>query len=131
MKDIKRRRSSIRQSSRFVIDRLQVQLLSSAPFIMKKIKLKGQRFSLRRERDGAGDSGLLFTPFDWKNHEETGETGEIIVGLGIKCGSHYARTMQYQDWWLTTPVTEIISISSDQKEAKFRTGNSVYIAKVI
>lgn len=108
---------------------------------MDRFKLKGGRFSITRERDGAGDSGMLFRSLKWPEDttkkctiddlERVGETGEIIVGCCMYCGSHYARTMQTQDWWLTTEVTEILETGEDERGswARVKTGNSIYLAK--
>jgi hypothetical protein len=30
------------------------------------------------------------------------------IGSAMRVGSVYARTMQYQDWWQTTPVAKIV-----------------------
>lgn len=97
---------------------------------LTKIKLKGSRFSLCRESDGSGDSGSMLHPVDWQTHKTVGETGEIIVGFSVKCGSVYARTMQNQDWWLTTPVKEILSFDEKENICVFITeSKSIYVAK--
>jgi hypothetical protein len=75
------------------------------------IKLKPGKYLLTRERDGIG------------------ENGEIHVGCSIQCGNFYARSYSGQDWWLTTDVTEILETNEDNSYVKFKTGNSVYIAK--
>jgi hypothetical protein len=44
------------------------------------------------------------------------EEGELVyennarpkVGSAMRVGAVYARTMQYQDWWQTTPVAKIV-----------------------
>jgi hypothetical protein len=44
-------------------------------------------------------------------------------------GSPYARTYSRQDWWQTTPITEILEerIEEDGTEyVRFKTGNSEY-----
>jgi hypothetical protein len=46
------------------------------------------------------------------------------IGLCMKVGSPFARTMNRQDWWITTPVLEIIEDAGDR--VKFKTRNSVY-----
>lgn len=98
---------------------------------MDKIKLVGSRFALIRERDGAGDSGPMMGAFDRTEGKFVGEEFEIIVGHSIRCGSPYARTMQWQDYWTTTPVTEIIEKADDDTWAKVRTGNSIYMVKAV
>jgi len=94
-------------------------------------EIEGHRYSLVRERDGAGDSGPMLMPFDWSKRAEVGKNGTIQIGLGVKCGSIYGRTFSNQDWWLTTPVTEIIEQGKDKDGSwvKFRTGNSVYTVR--
>jgi len=96
------------------------------------IEIEGTRYSLERERDGAGDSGPMLTPFDWDTRKAVGKNGTIQIGLGVKCGSLMARTFG-SDWWLTTPVTEIIAQGkNDDGEGswvQFRTGNSVYTVR--
>jgi hypothetical protein len=82
-------------------------------------------YSLSRVRDGAGDSGQMCNLL-W---EEDGElkvepNGKPRVGVAVQVGSHYARTMENQDWWQTSYITEIIEEKDDY--VKFKTGNSVY-----
>lgn len=85
------------------------------------------RYLLVRERDGAGDSGSMCEAL-WRD-----EAGEIQVednarpriGVAMKVGSIFARTMSAQDWWMTTPITEIIEEREDY--VRFRTNNSVYV----
>lgn len=88
-------------------------------------------FSLYRERDGAGDSGPMSVAF--VRNEDTGEVekeenAKPRVGVVMRVGTYFARTMQYQDYWTTTMVTEIIEERDDY--VKFKTGNSVYEWKV-
>ena len=49
---------------------------------------------------------------------------EPTIGCSLKVGSVTARTYAAQDYWLTTPVVEILSKSDD--EVLFRTENSTY-----
>ncbi len=93
-------------------------------------------YSLYRTRDGAGDSGLMsdaVTPI-W---DENGKLVDKIiehnahpkVGAAMVVGSPYARTYSAQDWWQTTPITEILEerIDEDGTEyVRFKTGNSEY-----
>jgi hypothetical protein len=93
-------------------------------------------YSLYRRRDGAGDSGLMsdaVTPI-W---DENGKLVDKIiehntrpkVGAAMVVGSPYARTYSAQDWWQTTPITEILEerIDEDGTEyVRFKTGNSEY-----
>lgn len=83
-------------------------------------------YSLRRESDGAGDSGGMSLAL-W-----IGEDGQVQeqynarpkVGVCMRVGSMFARSNQAQDWWQTSTITEIL----EEKEnyVKFRTGNSIY-----
>ena len=82
---------------------------------MDKIEIPGYRYSLQRDRDDAGDSGPWLEAFDWDNPNAEHEQGVIEVGKGVRVGSLYARTMQAQDWWLTTPVGEILSHETDEE----------------
>lgn len=83
-------------------------------------------FALIRERDSAGDSGMWLEAFDWDNPNAEHEQKILEIGKGVRCGSHYARTMQHQDWWLTTPVGEFLEV--EQGCVKFQTENgSAYV----
>lgn len=90
------------------------------------------RYSLIRERDGVGDSGPMCHILDaesWTPIE--GETYPR-VGCGVRVGSYYARSYSGQDWWQTTPITEILEESVDTegyRTVKFKTRNSVYTWK--
>lgn len=94
-------------------------------------------YSLRRTRDGAGDSGpmsdAVFPVFDH-------DTGKLIdknvqnnarpqVGAVMIVGSPYARSYSAQDYWQTTLVTEILEERTEEdgtEYVRFRTGNSEY-----
>ena len=84
-------------------------------------------YSLRRESDGAGDSGGMSLAL-W-----IGEDGQVQeqynarpkVGVALRVGSVYARTYQDQDWWQTSLITEILVDREDY--VRFRTGNSTYV----
>ena len=80
--------------------------------------------SLVRTRDGAGDSGPMSEA--WKRVD-----GKFVVvgyrpevGAAIRVGSPYARSYQGQDYWTTTPVTEILEERPGY--VRFKTGNSEY-----
>jgi len=90
-----------------------------------EIKSGGGNYYLERDRDKAGDYGTMLRSLDIEG-KQVGENGELHLGCSIQCGSQYARTMQWQDWWLTTPITEFLEISKDGTFVKFRTKNSVY-----
>lgn len=82
--------------------------------------------TLRRTRDGAGDSGARVEAISWN---EDGTFKEVVgnrptIGCSLLVGSVTARSYSGQDYWLTTPVTEIL----EEREGyvKFSTGNSEY-----
>jgi hypothetical protein len=94
-------------------------------------------YSLRRTRDGAGDSGpmsdLVIPTFDQ-------DTGKVVdkeikhcarpeVGGAMVVGSPYARTYSAQDYWQTTIITEILEERTEEdgtEYVRFKTGNSEY-----
>jgi len=82
--------------------------------------------TLRRVSDGKGDSGSRVEVIRWK---EDGKFDKIIghypvVGCSVLVGSVTARSYSTQDYWRTTPVTEIL----EEKEnyVRFKTENSEY-----
>ena len=85
---------------------------------------------LIRESDGAGDSGARSQAIQWK---ENGTFDRVVsdrpvVGCSMLVGSVTARSYSTQDYWLTTPVTEILEEKEEdgQLYVRFKTGNSVY-----
>ena len=92
-------------------------------------------YSLKRERDGAGDSGTMSRLFT-QDHDHFGEyrvtyvdDARPQVGSVLRVGSYSARSYSTQDWWQTTVITEILenTINEDGTEyVKFRTRNSIY-----
>jgi hypothetical protein len=81
---------------------------------------------LRRISDGRGDEGARSEAISWT---EEGKFKEIVgrrptVGCSMLVGSVTARTYHDQDYWLTTPVTEILEEREDY--VRFKTGNSEY-----
>lgn len=83
--------------------------------------------SLYRTRDGAGDAGgmsdiLRINPDT--NELEYKHSQKPTVGWAIRVGSISARSFSSQDYWTTTPVTEILEEREDY--VKFKTGNSIY-----
>jgi hypothetical protein len=88
---------------------------------------------LRRTRDGAGDAGARSEAIAWN---EDGTFKEIVgrrptIGCSLLVGSVVARSYSNQDFWLTTPVTEILEEEERTGEedgyyCKFKTGNSIY-----
>lgn len=83
-------------------------------------------YSLRRERDGAGDSGGMSEAIWWSEEEgiQTEQNARPRVGIRLRVGSLYARTFQVQDWWCTTDITRILEES--EHYVKFETINSIY-----
>lgn len=80
-------------------------------------------YSLRRTRDGAGDSGPMSTIIGTKARVE--QCARPKVGYCVMVGSIIGRTFAAQDYWLTTPVTEITLDTPN--EVHFKTGNSEYV----
>jgi len=85
---------------------------------------------LRRTSDRAGDSGSRSEAIAWN---ENGSFKEIVgrrpaIGCSMLVGSVTARSYSRQDYWLTTPVTEILEeiTNEDCDYVKFSTGNSIY-----
>ena len=94
-------------------------------------------YSLRRTRDGAGDSGGMsdaITPiWDDGQNEVIDKTVENNarpkVGAVMKVGSLIARSYSAQDWWQTTLITEILEERTEEdgtEYVRFKTGNSEY-----
>lgn len=81
-------------------------------------------YSLRRTRDGAGDSGPLSRAFKLVDGKITTVGSRPEVGAGMQVGSLTARTYGHQDWWATTPITEILEETDTY--VRFKTGNSEY-----
>lgn len=86
--------------------------------------------NLRRTSDGSGDSGARSEAIAW---DESGRFKEVVghrpvVGCSMLVGSVTARSYSGQDYWLTTPVKEILEeVSNDETDyVKFSTGNSTY-----
>jgi hypothetical protein len=96
-----------------------------------------------RTKDGMGDAGpmsMAFIPI----RDEKGELVKIEeehdarprVGVAMRVGSMMARSFYHQDWWQTTPITEITDEWEDTDEfgevtkcVRFKTGNSTYVWK--
>jgi len=103
---------------------------------MQEVTLKPGRYSLARESDNAGDSGPAWGCYKGKESIAENEyvwvknaAGLIKVGCGIRVGSITARSYSHQDWWQCSPVTEILEVNEDNTRVKFKTSNSVYVAK--
>lgn len=87
-------------------------------------------YSLVRESDGAGDSGPLSTLYWMENEEVKWEhNAKPRLGCSVRVGSITGRTFAMQDYWTTTPVTEILE--ETDTEVKFKTrSNSIYVWKI-
>jgi len=95
-------------------------------------------YSLRRTRDGAGDSGQMSNAVTFVRDENGRVIDKTVhhdsapmVGAAMVVGSHYARSFSAQDWWQTTPITEILEERTDPEDpnflyVRFKTGNSEY-----
>jgi hypothetical protein len=101
-----------------------------------KVILKRGHYSLRRIRDGAGDSGPMFLAVNNKESLKQKTLvyykipGTIKVGSSVRCGTPFTRSHQEQDYWHTTQVKQILTVNKDRTEVKFKTMNgSTYIAK--
>ncbi len=78
-----------------------------------------------RERDGEGFSGSRVEAYDPATMEIVGHVP--IVGCCLLVGSMTAGSYSSRDWWMTTPIVEIIS--ETDTEIKFTTKNSNYTFK--
>jgi hypothetical protein len=90
-------------------------------------------YSLRRTRDGAGDSGLMSMALWEDENSESSvameDNAKPRVGVVMRVGSHYGRTYSSQDWWQTTYITEILEERTEEdgtEYIRFKTGNSEY-----
>jgi len=91
---------------------------------------------LIRERDGEGFAGSAVDIIEWNEDgtfKKIHEDGMPRIGCSVKVGSVTAGTYSTRDWWMTTPVTEILEIIKNDKGQleyiKFKTENSVYEMK--
>lgn len=93
-------------------------------------------YSLRRTRDGAGDSGgmslAIIPTYDMDTNKvsniEYKDNARPEIGAAMRVGSTYARTFG-TDWWQTTVITAILEerVEEDGTEyVRFKTGNSEY-----
>jgi len=81
---------------------------------------------LRRIRDDKGDQGSRSEAIAWN---DDGSFKEVVsnrptIGCSMLVGSVTARSYSSKDFWLTTPVTEILEEREDY--VRFKTGNSEY-----
>lgn len=92
------------------------------------------RYSLVRESDGIGDSGPMCLILDRESYTPIEGVAYPRVGCGVRVGSFYGRSYERYDWWQTSPVTEILEESEDERgyrTVRFKTRNSVYTWKEI
>jgi len=82
--------------------------------------------TLIRDRDGEGYSGCMVQALDFDGKTLGGKVvgNRPLVGYCLKVGTITAGMFSTRDWWMTTPITEIIS--ETEKEIKFKTKNSTY-----
>jgi hypothetical protein len=79
--------------------------------------------TLIRDRDGDGFSGSRVESFDpEQNMELVGD--KPMVGCCLRVGSMTAGTYSDRDWWMTTPIKEILCETDE--EIVFLTQNSKY-----
>lgn len=81
------------------------------------------RYYLYRE-DGEGDSGGMSMTFLSGADVEIKHDARPEVGRQIRVGSISARSYQYQDWWQTSPILEIIDDMPDK--VVFKTRSATY-----
>lgn len=78
---------------------------------------------LIRDSDGEGYFGSRVESFDpAQNMKLVGN--QPMLGCALRVGTATAGMFSSRDWWLTTPITEIIS--EDDKQIRFKTKNSTY-----
>lgn len=98
-------------------------------------------YSLRRTRDGAGDSGGMSLAQIPTFDQDTGKMLDVEqihnarpqLGASMRVGSIYARSFEAQDWWQTTLITDILEERTEEdgtEYVRFKTGNSEYEWKV-
>ena len=87
-------------------------------------------FHLRRTKDGSGDSGSRSESISWTSEGKFDKIDGYIpkIGNSMLVGSITARSYSHQDYWLTTPVIEILEeIKNDNVHyIRFSTENSEY-----
>jgi hypothetical protein len=83
--------------------------------------------------EGKGDAGPMSAAHkvskDGKSFVGVKYNAEPEVGCCMQVGTPFARSFSSQDWWMTTPVTEIVSrdVAEDGTvTVVFKTKNSTY-----
>jgi len=88
----------------------------------KRNGINSKMASLIKDGYGEGYYGSLVEAFDPKTGKLVGH--EPIVGMALRVGTLTAGMFSDRDWWMTTPIIEIISETED--EIRFKTANSTY-----
>ena len=87
-------------------------------------------YSLRRERDGAGDSGPASTIYWIEDNKIKHENfAKPRVGCVVEVGSLTGRSYAAQDYWRTTMITEILE--ETESRVRFKTKNSTYVWEIL
>lgn len=78
-----------------------------------------------------GDSGGMSRAYWIEDNEVRYEAAKPRVGVRMRVGSTTARSFSAQDYWQTTPVTEIIKeeVLGGRISVTFKTANSTYLWK--
>ena len=80
--------------------------------------------TLIRDRYGEGYYGSRVEAYD-SDMKIVGD--KPMIGCRLLVGTVTAVTFSTRDWWMTTPITEIIS--ENDEEIKFKKTNSTYTFK--
>ena len=83
-------------------------------------------YSLFRESDNAGDSGALSELYWLDEHKQVQSepNGRPRVGVAVRVGTPFSRSFSTQDYWTTTPITEIVAEGRDFVTFKTRSGST-------
>jgi len=82
-------------------------------------------YKLVRKSDGRGDSGGMSMAIKYETYDGMDaceSDSRPLIGYRMRVGSIYARTMQGQDWWQTTPVVTIVSDTPNKVVFKTKSG---------
>ena len=87
-------------------------------------------FRLKRVSDGAGDVGSLSQAIKWNEDDTFKEVVNYFptIGCSMLVGSMTARSYSNSDYWITTPVVEILEEikNDDTFYIRFKTKNNEY-----
>lgn len=95
----------------------------------EKVSFKRGPYALRRIPDMMGDSGQMLNSIDPKTGLPVGENGDVIVGCRLQCGSTYARSYQFQDWWMCTVIKKIVEQHDGYAVVETESGNEYYVGE--